>query len=369
MASEQVIPLDALVDPIAKDDAVGVDIRQDNSPDSVYVSLKNARLAARAAERNNLHDSSNQEAESQWLRIIELAPTVLQNQSKDLEIAVWYTEALTRNYGFQGLRDGFNLIHGLIDRYWELIYPLPDEDGVEFRLASLAGLNGEGGEGVLIAPIRNIEITQGSKPGPFSFGRYQQALEINKAPDEETRKKMVDNRGFSSADVERAVSDSSVTFITNLVDDIDQAIVTYQAVGQLLNQHCGVNDSPPTSNIINTLQDCLGAVRHLGKHKLQQAESGGELECTSETGDTAIDRPATDISRGAPGSREEAFRRLVEISVFFRNTEPHSPISYILERAVKWGDLSLEELTKELIPESGARKTYGSLTGIRIDDD
>jgi type VI secretion system protein ImpA len=59
----------------------------------------------------------------------------------------------------------------------------------------------------------------------------------------------------------------------------------------------------------------------------------------------------------------------MEISAYFRKTEPHSPISYILERAVKWGDMPLDDLIKELIPDSSARGLYGSLTGIKTDDD
>ncbi|MFV9616772.1 MAG: ImpA family type VI secretion system protein, partial [Gammaproteobacteria bacterium] len=81
---------------------------------------------------------------------------------------------------------------------------------------------------------------------------------------------------------------------------------------------------------------------------------------------------ATDLSAQTTGpvnSRADAFKKLTEISEFFRKTEPHSPISYILERAVKWGDMSLNDLIKELIPDSSARDTYGSLTGIKTDDD
>lgn len=367
MASEEIIQLDTLLQPIAEDNPVGVDIREDASPTSSYYTIKDARSAARAAERNNIFDNDNNEASQHWRKILELAPDILQNQAKDLEVACWYTEALVRHFGFQGLRDGFKLIHGLIKQYWDSLYPLPDEDGIETRVASLTGLNGEGAEGVLIAPIRNIEITQGHEPGPFTYWKYQQSLDIEKIIDEESRAEKASKLGFSNNDIERAVAESSETFFVNMRDDIRESIDTYREVGRLLDEYCGINDSPPTSNIINILEDCLGVVNHIGRNKLPAAET--DVNNTADQKADSSSAQAQEQISGPVNSRADAFKKLMEISAYFRKTEPHSPISYILERAVKWGDMPLEDLIKELIPDSTARGFYGSLTGIKTDDD
>lgn len=370
MASEEIIPLDQLLAPISEESSAGIDIREDAAQNSPYYTIKDARNAARAAERNNMFDSDTSEADAEWRKILELAPDILQNQAKDLEIASWYTEALIRRFGYQGLRDGFKLIKGLIELYWDDLYPLPDEDGIETRVASLTGLNGEGAEGVLIAPIRNVSITEGSDPGPFNYWKYQQVLEVEKIIDEEAKKDKASNLGFSNEDVERAVAESSETFYVNLCDDLSEAIDAYRALGSLLDEHCGINDSPPTSNIINILEDCLGAVKHIGKYKIPEAQSdsdlaGDESESSTESGSTTAIPGITGVVK----TREDAFKKLLEISDFFRKTEPHSPISYMLERVVKWGDLPLESLIRELIPDSSARDYYGSLTGIKTEDD
>lgn len=161
MPSPALIDIESLVGPISEENSVGEDIRQDSSPTSLYNTIKDARNAARAAERHSLFDGGSNEAMENWHKILELAPEILKNHAKDLEVASWYTEALIRRAGFQGLRDGFTVIHQLIDNYWDNLYPLPDdEDGVETRVAPLTGLNGEGAEGVLIAPIRNVIITE-----------------------------------------------------------------------------------------------------------------------------------------------------------------------------------------------------------------
>mgnify|MGYP002641462561 CR=1 FL=1 len=370
MASEEIIPLEKLLHPISDDNPVGTDIREDSSPASLFYSIKDARNAARAAERNNMFDGNNTEADDQWRKIMEIAPDILQSHAKDLEIASWYTEALVRRYGFQGLRDGFKLIQGLIQQYWDNLYPLPDEDGIETRVASLTGLNGEGAEGVLIAPIRNIDLTEGNDPGPFNYWKYQQALDIDKIIDEESKNDKAAKLGFSMEDVDRAVEESSDSFYINLKDDITESINSFRDISRMLDEYCGINDAPPSSNILGVLEDCLGTVNYIGKNKFPIESNDDENSEENSSSEAQLsDNSGSQQISGAVKNRQDAFKRLTEISAFFRKTEPHSPISYILERAVKWGDMPLEDLMKELIPDSSAREVYGSLTGVKLEDD
>ena len=247
MASEPILDIDELLKPISDDSPAGNDLRNDESPLSAYNTMKDARQAARSAERQNMFDKHNSEADESWSKVIDLAPDIIKNSAKDLEIASWLTEALIRRHGFQGLRDGFRLIQGLIDSFWDNLYPMPDEDGLETRVAVLSGLNGEGAEGVLIAPIRNATITQGTDPGPFTLWNYQQAADVDKILDVDTRNDKEAKLGFGISHIERAVTESSETFFVNLRDDIDDAIASYQETSKKLDELCGLNDAPSTS--------------------------------------------------------------------------------------------------------------------------
>lgn len=364
MASPATIDINALLEPISEDSPAGSNIRDDSSPASPYQTIKDARNSARAAERNNMFDGNNNEADQHWRKIFDLAPEILKSNSKDLEIASWYTEALVRIHGFRGLRDGFTLIRELISQYWEPLFPMPDEDGLETRTACLSGLNGEGSDGVLIAPIRSVLITEDLSSGPFNFWQYQQALDIQKIIDEEARASKISKNGFSLDDIERAVNESSDTFFIDLRDDLSTSIDEYREISRLLDEHCGPHEAPPTSNIINTLSDCLGAIKHLGQYKLPE-ESNPE---SHEAGEGAVESTSATANDNAQ-TREQAFRQMLEISEFFRKTEPHSPISYLLEKAVKWGKMPLNELIHELIPDSSSRDHYGSLTGVNTNND
>ena len=367
MPSPALIDIESLVSPISDDNSVGSDIRQDSSPTTLYNTIKDARNAARAAERHSLFDGSSNEAMENWHKILELAPEILTKHAKDLEVASWYTEALIRRSGFQGLRDGFTVIRQLIDNYWDSIYPLPDEeDGIETRIAPLIGLNGEGAEGVLIAPIRNVIITEGNEPGPFSFWQYKQALDIQKITDDNTRVKKAEKIGYSLEDIENAVADSSQEFFVNLCDDVATSIIEYREISRTLDSLCGTHEAPPTSNIINTLEDALSVVKHVARFKLP-VESSNEEDMGEAEGIPGQSGVVT--VPGAIKTRTDAFHHLNNIATFFRNTEPHSPISYIIDKAVRWGDMELDELMKELIPDSSSRNFYSSLTGVKTDDD
>jgi type VI secretion system protein ImpA len=363
MPSPQVVDVSSLLEPISADNAVGLDLRQDTTPRSLYSRIRDARKAARAAERTNLFDDNSTEADEHWRQVYELAPQALKSNSKDLEIACWYTESLIRKAGFKGLRDGFSLIRQLIEKYWDNLYPLPDEDGIETRLAALTGLNGEGAEGVLIAPIRSTHITEESPAGIFSYWKYKQALDAQRLTDEQGRSEQISKNGFSLDDIQNAVEQSSQEFYVNLRDDVRDALEEYKRIGQLLTERCGVHDSPPTSNIVNILTDTLSAITHIARHKLPEPEVAGG----ADGGDVSA---AGSAAAGGPiNSRAEALKQLSHISNFFRRTEPHSPLSYIIEKAVRWGDMSLGELMQELIPDSNSRTTYSSLTGVSTNEE
>ena len=361
MSSPQVIDVSSLLEPISADNAVGLDLRRDTTPHSIYSRIRDARKAARAAERSNIFDDGSTEADEHWRLVFELTPRALKESSKDLEIACWYIESLIRKAGFRGLRDGFSLIRQLIEKFWDNIYPLPDDDGIATRVSALTGLNGEGAEGVLIVPIRTTHITEGGQSGPYSYWQYKQAADAQRMTDAQGRGEQIAKNGFGLDDIQNAVEQSSQEYYVNLRDDVRDALEEYKLIGQLLTERCGAQDSPPTSNIVSILTDTLSAIVHIARHKLPEPEVAGAVEGDATPGSTATGGPIN--------SRAEALKQLGHISQFFRRTEPHSPLSYIIEKSVRWGNMPLGELMHELIPDSGSRSTYSSLTGVTTNEE
>ena len=50
-------------------------------------------------------------------------------------------------------------------------------------------------------------------------------------------------------------------------------------------------------------------------------------------------------------SRDEAVNQLREIARFFRDTEPHSPVSLLAERAARWAEMPLEQWLSTVIKD------------------
>ena len=363
MASPDIIDVSSILQPISPEAPTGVDLRENSSPTSNYQKIKLERNQARAAERQNV-DGDSQDAYNHWNNILNIAPTILKNESKDLEVACWYTEALVRCYGFSGLVDAFRVIEGFVDHFWDTLHPMPDEFGIETRVSCLSGLNGEGAEGVLIAPIRRIWITETQSTGPFGLWQYLQALEANKIADNETRQQKISNIGFSLSDIEKAVDESSELFFVNARDDINNALDIYRNIGAKLDNLCGIEEAPPTKAVVEVLEDCLGAVKHLGKHKFPIDAVEEEVDELTVNETNSENGPVVTKKQEGVYSREDAFKQLSEIATYFRKAEPHSPVSYIIDKAVRWGNMPLNELIDELITDDSSRDRFSELTGV-----
>ena len=75
--------------------------------------------------------NADEAARKSWELIAAEGPALIAKTAKDLEVASWLSEALLRRHQLAGLRDGLKLLGGLVERYWDGVYPLPDEDGLE----------------------------------------------------------------------------------------------------------------------------------------------------------------------------------------------------------------------------------------------
>ena len=381
MSMASVIDIDSLLQPISEEQPQGSDIREDRSPSSDYYTIKDARNSARAAERSAMFDDDEVDLLGPWVTVAEVAPKILQNTSKDLEVASWYVEALIRLEGPAGLRDGLKLIRGLIDDHWEGLYPEPDEDGIETKVAPLTGLNGDGGDGTMIVPIRNVAITQESDYGSFSFWQYQQARDADRITDEDEKAARNEVLGYSLSIIEDTVNATSLADCQSMIETFEECLDDYKSLNSTLREHCK-HDAPPATNITNLIDEVIRTARFLYKDKLdaaqaqQQAEDDAQAAAESlaeatTTGDTGtVTTQVIQQMAGTSGpitNREDALKRLEEVSKYFRQFEPHTPIAPGLERIIGWGRMTVSELMMELLPDDQARGLYSQLTGVMLD--
>ncbi|BFM12103.1 type VI secretion system protein TssA [Simiduia litorea] len=372
MSLEHVIDLESLKKPISEDSPQGADLRTDRSPTSAFYAIKDARNAARAAERSALFDD-NVDLLAPWKDVARLAPDILTNISKDLEVSAWYTEALIRLHGLAGLRDGLALIKCLVTEHWEGLYPQPDEDGMETKVAPLTGLNGDGGDGTLLAPLRNMPITLEDAGGLFSFWQYQQARDADRIVDEDEKSDRIDVMGYSLKNITDTILSTSVSDSVAIVDTLEECLDYFKSTQAALRQNCD-KFAPPSTNISNLLEELLRTTRFMYKEKIEENEAlinaanANDQESSAEgTPDMETGAPGVKLVQGPIADREDALRRLEEIAAYFRRYEPHTPIGPSLERLVSWGRMTVSDLMMQLLPEESARGLFSQLTGVKLD--
>ena len=73
-----------------------------------------------------------------WREAQSLAEDILLRTSKDLQAAAWLGEAAISRHGLEGARDSFDLLHGLLEQYWDGLYPRADDGDLEERASKLA---------------------------------------------------------------------------------------------------------------------------------------------------------------------------------------------------------------------------------------
>lgn len=344
--------------PIREDNPCGRDLREDTSVESIYYKLRDARNSARKAERLALADAEDAgTVDDNWFQLKKMALQALEHETKDLEVVAWLIEAVTRIDGIKGLSFGYQLASQLITSYWEQgIYPLIDEDGIETRVAPLSGLNGFDGAGTLITPIKSVVITDNDEYLPVCVWQYEQAVQLERL-DAEKKQNRIDNGTIPLENIKKSVLLTEPSFYKDLLADVQSALETYESFTNEFDRVCE-SLTQPTSNIRNALKECIAAVEYLAKDKLMWSEE----PVSQDDEDGATDIPGAEVR--AIKHREQAVNTLRQVAQYFRETEPHSPISYLLEQSIRWSDLSLPELLQQLIPEEGAREQYFKLTGI-----
>jgi type VI secretion system protein ImpA len=167
------MPTDALIrddilDPISPDRPAGADLRW--TPE--WDRIKEARRADDDLDAGRWVKKERKTAD--WPTVREMTIAALAERTKDLQLALWLTEANMRLHGFPGLGDGFRITHELMVRYWDHgLYPTM-EDGPEDRAGPFEWLNNK-----LVDVIGAAPITARSDGGlDYSFNDLLEARRV-----------------------------------------------------------------------------------------------------------------------------------------------------------------------------------------------
>jgi type VI secretion system protein ImpA len=135
---------------------------------------------------------------------------------------------------------------------------------------------------------------------------------------------------------------------------LEECWASLKELNRVIEEKYDRNQMPGLSNLQKALDGVHTEVKKILEEK--RLEEPDEVEETQETsvgedGVVVKSSGGEGSVSGAINDRKDALRRLAEIAAFFQKTEPHSPVSYLVQRAVKWGNMGLETWLKEVIKD------------------
>lgn len=349
----------SLLAPISESQPCGAWLRHD----SIYQQITEARREDDPALPLGIWEQPPKRAD--WALVEQLCEDALNRRSKDLQIAAWLSEAWLRQRGLPGLVDGLQLITALAEQFWNGLYPRIVHGDAEARLAPFVWLNKH-----IALALGTVQIAGGATPAGrlFTLAEWGQVVRHEhmaaalaaqagkgRAPAAAADDVTLTRQHFSTA-----VAMTPAPFYKDLQIRLHGTAVALDRLGMVLDSFLG-EQAPALSSIEARLDECFQAVQELAGVPWQDEQ---EQEVDMETVEEAPLARVVDAG-GAPRSREEAYRRLDEVADYLLRTEPHSPVPYLVKRAVAWGSMPLAELLQELLDSESDLKQIYRLLGTR----
>lgn len=316
MASPPLLDLDALLTPIEGDDGTAIPRMERGELDDLRKEKDDPAQVGQTIKAN-------------WPEIIKRSQQLLQTRSKDLVIASRLVEALFQQHGFSALSTGFQLLRRMLVECWDKLCP-PVEDGdLDPRAGAIGWLCSRDMGARFPSSIRLRPLLRGQE-GFYSFLDWQHAQE---------------NRpNVNKEDVAKAMQRVSLDDCVRLHDIFADAVKDLTEFGETLRERLA-GDAPDIAELRSALVQCQQLMQQLIKEKKPPEEAAASEAATQESEDGA---PS---AKGPVGSRAEAYRQLAQAAAVLRQLEPHSPIPYLVQRAVQMGALPFPEMIRELIRE------------------
>jgi type VI secretion system ImpA family protein len=180
-------------------------------------------------------------------RLIMQSTRCLTDTARDLVVASWLADVLVEAHGFAGLRDGLNLVGGLVAECWDDCLPRVGPDGdAEARARPLEAL---ATNRFLLQSLRRVALSDpatGAPPLFLSDALKGRAVGNGPLPAEEA---------FVTGDAAQAVGLTPRPYYEGLADDLRDAARAAATLAERVNERMG-DQAPDLSPVGQALDDC-----------------------------------------------------------------------------------------------------------------
>lgn len=327
---------DDLLNPIAGDNPAGADLRYD----PVYDKIKEARREDDDAPQGEWQHARKV---ADWPLVIKLAGEALATRTKDLQLAAWLGEAMLRREGFGSFRASLDMTRGLLAQFWDQLYPEIEDGDLEMRAAPLDWIGLK-----LEIPVKSAALNRAG----HSYFQYAEARSIGSEQDaaddgakRAKREEAIAAKKPTIEEFDKAFADTPKAFVKQVAADVASSLESLQALDTVARDKFG-DAAPSFRKLREVLEEEQRVVGQLLAKKLEQdpdpvqaapaadAALGGAASGAALGG---VDAPR--ILSAEPVDRNDAASRVISAARFLRRTEPLSPASYLMLRALRWGEL------------------------------
>jgi len=330
-----------LLTPIAGDNPSGISLRYD----PIYDQLKEARRQDDAGPQG---DWQHERKAADYRQVFDLAGKAIAERSKDLQLAIWLTEAALHREKFSGLQQGLELLRGLLEQYWDSLYPEIEDDDLEARAMLLGWL----AEQRMILAIRvSTPITAGG----LSFFDYQESRRIGSEEDAKTDAQKAARAAFiaqgkpAAEDFDKDAASTPTAQYEAWVAALDGCLAAVTSLGSLCDEKFG-----PDAPSFHPLRTALEEVRRTTNQILQKRPGHAPPPPLSQVAPEPQPYypPDQEVAAGVapppagratigldPENIDEVAPRLSAVAKFLRAQDALSPAPYLMLRGYRWGEL------------------------------
>ncbi|MBL8825131.1 MAG: type VI secretion system ImpA family N-terminal domain-containing protein [Planctomycetia bacterium] len=344
MSAPETIPLAELVAPISGDFPAGVKLpplerekldklRKEHNPEDYD-------------EDDPLRHEPRQVAN--WSGITELAQRLLKTTTKDMNVAARLVEALTKQHGLAGTRDGFRLLHQLCVEAWDRFHPAPelaDLDEAESKLRDFRWLDDPESEtkGARF-PVTLRAVTL-AKHGDTIISVNNCRPPGNRPPTVNA-----DQLKFVSAALSVGTRNELVMTVQECLDALESLLKTAHEKMKASLVKLGLPEDRAEKTAMEMVPAFTATRKVLSDCQMiaEQMVKMGPAEDVAAEGSDATATGGTVSMQSAGANREQLYVQLKNIADALEKVEPHSPVPFLIRRAVELRTLKFPRLVEVL---------------------
>jgi type VI secretion system protein ImpA len=340
------LPLDALLAPIVDEaNPTGEDLRGSEQ----FRHIQEARKADDPSLP--LGPWARELKRADWTMVGKASVEALVARSKDLQLAAWVLESGLHCYGLIALAPGLTLLQGLCERHWEGLFPTAPEGDLDYRTNLFRWIDNK-----FPALLAVLPVTQaGQAEGELSLGHWRRA----NLPDDEGHQDSGRQEAFLAA-----LAATPSAFLADQEHQLSNARAALHALDGCLDALCG-EQAPGLGGLSATMDEIKDLV---GMELAQRGTliDGEPVAALEDGGDHILlhqEYTGTGIAR-----RQEAYALLAQAADYLIQTDPHSPVPYLVRQAIAWGRMDTRALYQELFLEQGGQINVFHLLGLKPEE-